>query len=57
MTAETHSVSVPHRSDGVARALHAIYDPVVLELPVELSILIAKLETAGTRGDGTTPRR
>jgi hypothetical protein len=42
--ARVRSIAVPQRSDGVAHALHAIYDNSVESVPRDIAILLRQLD-------------
>jgi hypothetical protein len=39
-----HRIAVPQRSDGVAHALHAIYDAAISGLPRDFEALLGKID-------------
>ena len=50
--AEPHNVALPYRSDGVARALQAIFVADVDHLPPDMLSLIATLDGAPVPANG-----
>jgi hypothetical protein len=41
---KVRSIAVPQRSDGVAHALHAIYDSAVAPIPRDIATLLGQLD-------------
>jgi hypothetical protein len=41
-----HRITVPQRSDGVAHALHAIYDKATQSMPGDLTALLQQVDEA-----------